>query len=342
MSQQQIRSTPLVPQVSDYLDYRKYLKDFFEYKKALTQRDYRPYSYQMFSAAADIKSPNYLKMIIEGKRNLSEDMISKFAKAMGLLKDQGDEFALLVKFNQTEDSSERNLYLKKLSELRVQNKLKTGEIDRKTWEKIPNWAAWVIYAMIDQEGAQFDVNSLKKLLKGKASDEEIKIALQSLVSSGQLEQDSATGELRKANRLAEAAEEIPVALVRKLQSQLMSLGLESLYEDLPTQREFGTLTLSLTQQEFEEVKFKLRQMRKALHKDNAIAREKTKGEKVYQLNIQLFPVTLAASVVLPLADTVKTTAVNNLEIIDEPQKAISTDADANLREESTIAIDAQD
>ena len=54
----------------------------------------------IFSAAADIKSPNYLKMIIEGKRNLSEDMISKFAKACSLNKSQGDEFKLLVLFNQ--------------------------------------------------------------------------------------------------------------------------------------------------------------------------------------------------------------------------------------------------
>ncbi|WP_374031465.1 TIGR02147 family protein [Bdellovibrio bacteriovorus] len=84
-----------------------------------------------------------------------------------------------------------------------------------------------------------------------------------------------------------------MALVRKLQSQLMYLGLESLYQDQPTEREFGTLTLSLTKSEFEEIKFKLRQMRKALHKDNSIARMKDKGERVYQLNIQLFPVTNA-------------------------------------------------
>ena len=78
----------------------------------------------------------------------------------------------------------------------------------------------------------------------------------------------------------------------------MYLGLESLYQDQPTEREFGTLTLSLTKSEFEEIKFKLRQMRKALHKDNSIARMKDKGERVYQLNIQLFPVTNAVESVM--------------------------------------------
>ena len=79
-------------------------------------------------------------------------------------------------------------------------------------------------------------------------------------------------------------------LQRKLQMQLMYLGLESLYQDSATEREFGSLTLSLSEKEFEEIKFKLRQMRKALHKENAIARMSSKGERVYQLNLQLFPV----------------------------------------------------
>lgn len=91
--------------------------------------------------------------------------------------------------------------------------------------------------------------------------------------------------------MMESSDEIPVALVRKLQSQLMYLGLESLYQDTATEREFGTLTMCLTEKEFEEIKFKLRQMRKQLHKDNSMARSSSKGEQIYQLNIQLYPVT---------------------------------------------------
>jgi hypothetical protein len=51
--------------------------------------------------------------------------------------------------------------------------------------------------------------------------------------------------------------------------------------------------MSLTQAEFEELKFKLRQMRKSMHKDNSISRMNSKGDRVYQLNIQLFPVSNA-------------------------------------------------
>lgn len=285
------KNSILPPALSDYLDYRLFLQDFYHYKKELTKNDLRPYSYQLFSAAANIKSPNYLKMIIEGQRNLSDDMILKFAKALSLNKEQTEEFLHLVKLNQAEDTTERNVYLKKLSEVRINQKLKSGEIDRRIWEKIPNWVAWVIYAMIDQEGVSFDIQSLKALLRNKASDQEIESALNSLISSGEIRKDPVTGEMKRSHNLMDSAEEIPVALVRKLQMQLMYIGLESLYQEAPQEREFGTLTLSLTKEEFEETKFKLRQLRKTLNKDNAIARKEKKGERIYQINIQLFPVT---------------------------------------------------
>ncbi len=282
-----------LPVLSEYMDYRLFLADFYQAKKQLTKSAIRSYSYAIFSAAADIKSPNYLKMIIENKRNLSLDMVAKFAKACAFNKAQSDEFRLLVVFNQAEDPADRNYALKQLSEYRVEQKLKHGELDRKVFEKVPNWIGWIIYAMVDQQGVVFEVAQLKELLRGKASDIEINEALENLISSGELVCDAETKKITKG-KPTEAPQEIPAALVRKLQMQLMYLGLESLYQDAPSEREFGALTLSLTEKEFEDIKFKLRQLRKSLHKDNSIARMSTKGERVYQLNLQLFPVSNAS------------------------------------------------
>lgn len=278
-----------MPVLADYMDYRLFLADFYRAKKALTRTAIRPYSYAIFSAAADIKSPNYLKMIIEAKRNLSLDMVSKFAKACAFNKAQADEFRLLVVFNQSEDPADRNYALKQLSEFRVEQKLKQGTLDRRVFEKVPNWIGWIIYALVDQEGVSFEVSQLKDLLRGKAAENEISEALANLLKSGELVLDETTKTISKG-KPTDAPEEIPSALVRKLQMQLMYLGLESLYQDDATEREFGSLTMSLTKKEFEDIKFKLRQMRKALHKENAIARMSSKGERVYQLNLQLFPV----------------------------------------------------
>lgn len=281
----------LLPQIQNYMDYRKFLSDFYLFKRDSTKNDLRPYSPAMFSAAADIKSPNYLKMVIDGKRNLSADMISKFAKATQMNKVESQDFRWLVMYNQATEPSERNILLKALSDHRVESQLKSGEIDRKTWDKVPSWIAWILYAMIDQADVKFEAESLRSLLRNKASVDEIAQALKSLTDSGEVKMDESTGRLVKARQLIESPEDIPVALVRKLQSQLMYLGMESLFQDGPTEREFGSATLSLTQAEFEELRFKLRQLRKAAQKETAVKRAGQMGDRVYQLNLQLYPVT---------------------------------------------------
>lgn len=279
------------PVLRNYLDFRVYLSDWYAFRRTQSKNDLRPYSYGVFSAAADIKSPNYLKMIIEGKRNLSDDMIAKFAKALGLTKELAVEFKALVRFGQCTDPAERNYLLKELADLRMQQQVKTGEINEQAIDKMPNWIGWILYAALDQEGVEFKPEKLRELLRGKATDSEIQEALKNLVRSGDILMDETTGRLQKAAHSTEQREEIPPALVRKLQSHLMYLGLESLFQDAPSDREFGSLTLALTRTEFEELRFKLRQLRKQTHKDQAIRRMTSKGEQVYQLNLQLFPVT---------------------------------------------------
>jgi uncharacterized protein (TIGR02147 family) len=277
--------------LSAYTDFRKYLKDYYLMKVAETKGSLRPYGYAQFSVAADIKSPAYLKLIIEGRRNLSPSMILKFAKALEFSKDETEEFRLLVLFGQAQDPLERNRHLKDLAELRVNHQLRTGELPSDIWDKVPGWVAWVLYAMADQKDVEFQPHVLRALMRNKPSLDEVKKSLSRLLESGELQRDPETHEVVKARELMAGVENVPVALVRKLQAELIYLGLESLFQDSPLDREFGALTFALTEEEFEHLKFELRHLRKRLFKDFAVNRKSVKGDRVFQLNIQLFPVT---------------------------------------------------
>lgn len=280
------------PKLGVFTDYRLYLKEFYEYKRAQTRDSLRPYNYATFAASADIKSPNYLKLIIDGQRNLSPEMARKFAKALALSREETEEFVALVDFTQAQEPIERNRYLKVLADIRVRQQLKTGEIKAETWDKIPSWVTWVLYALADQNGARFDIGELFETLRGKARPEDIRRSLERLIEAGELSKDADTGEIRKGRELMSGVESIPVALVRKLQAELIYLSLESLHQDQPQDREFGSQTLALTESEFEQLKFELRQFRKRWAKDVGVARHTGKGDRVFQMNIQLFPVTL--------------------------------------------------
>ena len=282
---------PVVPVLAEYSDYRQYLKDVYEYRRRTEGTGLRPYSYSTFSAAADIKSPNYLKLIIEGRRNLSEDMILRFARALRLNKAETEEFHALVLYGQATDTVERNQLLKELADLRARRAFESGHINQRSWEKVPGWIGWVLFAMADQAGVDFEPETLERLIRAKASPEEIKDSLNKLVESGEFGRHELTGLVYKARDLVEAPQDLPVALIRKLQAELIYLGIESLFRDSPKEREFGAMTLAMTEEEFNQVRFELRQLRKRLQKDIMVKRASKKGDRVYQLNIQLFPVT---------------------------------------------------
>ncbi len=278
------------PVIGVYSDFRQYLQDFFKFKLFEHRNSFSTYSYKTFSAAADIKSPNYLKLIIDGERNLSPETARKFARALGLDREGADEFLLLVEYGQAHDPLERNRHLKTLNEFRVRRRIKHGEITEEKMDRAPTWVSWVIHTLVDQKNANFSVESLRDLLQGRVSSDDIRRTLQQLFDTQALQHDHETGKLKKG-LVPPSQEDMSPEMIRKIQSELMYLGMESLINGRPSEREIGTLTVCLTEAEFEKLKFEFRHLRKRILKDALIAREQAPGDRVYQLNIQLFPLT---------------------------------------------------
>ena len=86
----------------EYLNYRDYLRDYYEEKKRLSSF----YSYRLFSQKAGFSAPNVLKLVTEGKRNLSKESVFKFVKALGFNKKEAEYFENLVFFNQAKSIKE--------------------------------------------------------------------------------------------------------------------------------------------------------------------------------------------------------------------------------------------
>src|SRR5947209_4689655 len=93
----------LKPEVRRYKDYRLILRDFYEYKKSLRAG----FSFRRFSQMLGLKSPNYMHMVMQGSRNLSNALAVRVAKTLGL--EGGDRlyFLGLVKLENAESATER-------------------------------------------------------------------------------------------------------------------------------------------------------------------------------------------------------------------------------------------
>jgi uncharacterized protein (TIGR02147 family) len=97
--------------VFSYLDYRAFLRDYYNARK---ERG-RGFSYRSFSRKAGLKSPNYLKLVMDGERNLSGAMAERFGAACGLADDDLRYFIDLVGFQQAESASERSKFYARLT-----------------------------------------------------------------------------------------------------------------------------------------------------------------------------------------------------------------------------------
>ena len=80
------------PNLFDYFDYREYLHDFYQFHKKRNSS----YSYRLFARKAKLGSPNYLKLVVDGKRRITDRTLCQFARGLGLNQDEEKYFRELV------------------------------------------------------------------------------------------------------------------------------------------------------------------------------------------------------------------------------------------------------
>src|SRR3954468_3956622 len=90
--------------VFGFLDYRAALRALYAHKKSAEYG----FSHPAFSRRAGLKSTNFLKLVMDGKRNLSASAAGRFAAALGLSGAEADYFCELVNYNQSESIRERS------------------------------------------------------------------------------------------------------------------------------------------------------------------------------------------------------------------------------------------
>lgn len=109
--------------IFEYLDYRQFLKDWYEMMKSETTF----FSYRYFAQKAGINSSGFLKLVIEGQRNLTDLTAEKFIHAIKLWGIEGDYFRSLVRYNQCRSNEEKMIYYKLLENYRAQT---TGDSNK--------------------------------------------------------------------------------------------------------------------------------------------------------------------------------------------------------------------
>ncbi len=269
--------------VTDYLDYRNYLKDFYQYKKDKNS----DYSYRVFMKRAGISSPSHLTMIIDGDRNLTAKTIPKYIKALGLeSKNDIHFFENLVHYSQAKNQDEKISFFNKLLEHKRKKGLSPLELEK--YDFLSTWYHVAIYVLIDLPSFRNDIEWLLLKLKKKVSKSHIESALKNLKKLGLIEDDPVKG-LRQTNgALSTPDSEMKSQAIYKYHKSMITLAGHSLNEDAIEEREFNGVTFPIDKNKLHLIKEKIREFRKEI---NEIASNIEDSKDVYQMNIQLFPLT---------------------------------------------------
>lgn len=265
-----------------YTDFRTYLRAFYAFKKEST----RGYSYRAFSKAAGFTSPNVLKLVMDGERNIGTDALAKFVKALGLNGEAADYFKTLVALNQSPKDTEKQQLFEKLRSLTPHANRR--DLAAEELKYLSHWLFPVIREMVTLPDFSEDPHWISRRLNGKSSPNEVSAALLFLITSGFLSRDDA-GRLTATDSLVISSDEVGSLAIRNYHRQMMDQARETL-ESLPMNlREFGALTILVPELAMEELKQKMKTFRRELHNWALEATTQALPDTIVQVNFQMYP-----------------------------------------------------
>ena len=129
--------------VMEYQNFRLYVRDFY------TERKIRSgFTWRDFAKAAGYSSPVFLKLVCDGKANLSDVGIERVANAMGLVGTDLQYFRALVNFNQEKDSSKKKEVFKELRAIAKENEMTLVGEDQ--YDYYESWINPVLRELVPQ------------------------------------------------------------------------------------------------------------------------------------------------------------------------------------------------
>jgi uncharacterized protein (TIGR02147 family) len=263
--------------VFQYLDYRAFLEAFYVARKS------RGYSYRRFSQQARLRSPNYLKLVILGERNITPEMAKQFAKACDLSGEAAEYFQHLVGFNQAKTSDERTLYYGRLTAFRRYRKAQKLEMAQAAYHS--HWYLPAIRELAARSDFKNDPKWIAERLEPSITPREAAQAIEILLRLGLLHTDE-RDRVFQGSPVLTTGPETKGMHIGNYHKCMMERAAASIDTIRSAERDISSLTMCLGPIGLKALKERIQAFRGELIK---LAESEPNPKQVVQLNMQLFP-----------------------------------------------------
>lgn len=279
------------PEIFGFLDYRRYLAAVYDARKSS-----RGFSFRAFSKLAGFSSPNFLKLVIDGERNLSSQAATQVAHGLNLHGHALEYFKVLVAMNQTPHDTERVALLARLQALMPHGRRR--EIGAEGVQYLSSWLYPVIRDLIAADDFREDPYWISRRLRGRVGAEEARNAINFLLQHGYVRRNGA-GRLEAADDVVLSTDEVRSLAVRSYHRSMLGEAIEALSTVKVEEREYGALTVGIPRSALPELKGRIKAFRKELHTwimSQGVLATPVGESEIIQINIQMFPHTERSAV----------------------------------------------
>lgn len=265
-----------------YIDYRKYLKDYYAEKKANT----RYFSFRYFADKAGINSPGFIKDVLEGKRNLTNRAAERFSTALGLSKKESVFFRHLVMFNQAKSAEVKQEHYRVI--VSMMNLVSEFKIDADRYSYFDKWYTCVVRELICMYDFKEDWSLLAKTLRPKINAKDARDAVSLLLRLKMIRKQRNGAYTQTHSALSSGTESDNMILqARRSFNRAMVEHALSAIDNLPIdKRNISGITMGLSKTGYDTMLAELSAFKERII---TIANQDRDISGVYQFNFQVFP-----------------------------------------------------
>ena len=247
---------PSMPDVLQYTNYRVFLHDYYAYKKSTSA----VFSLRFFAAKPGLSSHAHLKLVMDGKRNITKNTVVKIIQGLNLADERATYFENLVFFNQAKTDKEKAFYYGKLVKSTPGSCL--HKMDQAHFRIFTEWYHSVIREMVELRGFNPAPEWISRRLGGTITPAQAAESLNLLSSLGLISR-TANG-YSQAQSLITTDDEVSDLLVKQYHRQMLDQAKDSM-ENVPAEkRDISAVTFAIQRKDFPALKKHLQLMRKEL------------------------------------------------------------------------------
>lgn len=266
--------------IFSYRDYRAYLKDWFN---DIKQKKHS-YSFRVLARRAGFQSSNFVLLVMQGKRNLTQESVRKLAIGLDLGKRQEEFFRDLVFFNQAKKHDEKNHYYKLLLQCQRLHHLKPMEQDQ--YEYYSEWYHPVVRELICSRRFDGTPAWVAARIVPRISPEQAERSIALLEKLKFIERDE-SGHWRLARSIISTGDELTSVVVHNYHKKLLDLTKEKMDSLASPEKDVSAMTLGIRIEQLPELRKKIRDFRKEIL---TMVADENDPETVVQFNMQMYSV----------------------------------------------------